>query len=177
MKKHLLTIVCILCISFVNAQESNDPQKGQTTFGFKAGLNQSYLNTSSDNGYEGLELYAGFFAETSLSKKWSFQYELLYSYTDDINFLEIPLLFKYHLNDKLAFMAGPKLDVVANKSIEGALYVPLSVSFSLGVQYNISRHFFVEGRYGLGLSNELITNGNSETFGRNTLRLGIGLKF
>ena len=74
-------------------------------------------------------------------------------------------------------MAGPKLDVVANKSIEGALYEPLSVSFSLGVQYNISRHFFVEGRYGLGLSNELITNGNSETFGRNTLRLGIGLKF
>lgn len=177
MKKRLFTIVCILCISFANAQEPNDSQKKRTTFGFKAGLNQSYLNTSSDNGYSGLEVYAGFFAETSLSKKWSFQYELLYSYTDDINFLEIPLLFKYHVNDKWAFMAGPKLDVVANKSIEGALYEPLSVSFTLGVQYNISKRFFVEGRYSLGLSNELITNSNSETFSRNTLRLGIGFKF
>lgn len=178
MKKTLLFIVSTFVFTYFSyAQETDTFIKNKTTFGFKAGANQSYLNTSSDNGYSGLELYGGFFAETGLSKKVSFQYELLYSYTDDISFVEIPLLFKYHINNKWSFMAGPKLDVIANKSIEGALYEPLSVSISIGVQYNISKRFFAEGRYGLGLSKEIITDSNSDTFSRNTLRLGLGYKF
>ncbi len=178
MKKTLLLLVVAFVFTNISYSQDDDLSfKSKTIHGFKAGLNQSYLNTSSDNGYSGLELYGGFFAETSLSRKISFQYELMYSYTDDISFLEIPLLLKYHLNDRWSFMAGPKLDVIANKSIEGAIYEPLSVSISLGVQYDISKRFFVEGRYGFGLSKQLITDSNSNTFSRSTLRLGVGYRF
>ncbi|WP_157547280.1 outer membrane beta-barrel protein [Kordia zhangzhouensis] len=178
MKKQLLLSIFFLgCTFFSFSQEKKDFLKNQTIFGFKAGLNQSYLNTSSDNDYSGLELYGGFFAETSLSNTLSFQYELLYSYTDDISFLEIPLLLKYHLNDKWSIMSGPKLDVVANKTIENALYEPLSVSLEIGTQYNISKRFFIEGRYGYGLSKEVLIDSNSNSYSRNTLRLGVGYKF
>jgi len=88
MKKNFyLIILLVATTSSVLAQTFKDEDKYKTTFGFKGGLNQSYLNTSSNNDYSGLELYGGFFAETRLSKRWSFQNELLYSYTDDISFL------------------------------------------------------------------------------------------
>lgn len=184
MNKLQLAILLLLSLTSLGYSQSTKSletdynfTKGKTTFGVKVGLNQSYISVQNNtDGYQGLEAYGGFFAETRLSKKWSFQNELLFSFTDDYHFIEVPVLLKYHINDKFSIFAGPKLDFLINEQSVGERLNPFGVSLELGAQYNFSKRFFVEVRYGYGLTEQI----NIENFysgARRTLRLGIGFKF
>lgn len=183
MKKSLLSISILLVSIFaVNAQEFNESLKNKTTFGVKAGLNQTFVsnfpNSLSQGGY-----YAGAFAETRLSEKISFQYELRYATFIDIgqgdeniydhSFIEIPLLLKYHFSDKFVLFFGPRMDFLLDDREPAARF---GVSVEVGLQYNFNKNFFIEASFSSGLSNQILIN-ELESGSRGILRLGVGYRF
>lgn len=158
-----------------------------TTFGIKGGINygdihgdMSYSNGSSGNGLSDTNFYVGLFAETPLNNRWAIGNEILFSYTDDIHYLEIPVHLKYKFWKKFQVFAGPKLDfVLASKDHIKSWDVTntLGISADIGIQYQITKHLFAELRYSYGFTEQLTDPGTYTNAQRNTLRLGIGLKF
>ena len=156
--------------------------KNSTSFGFKAGINRSIVNghelNGSETGYVGVELYVAFFADTELNTRWRFENEILYSFTDDYHFIEVPLHVKYCLIKKTFIFLGPKLDMIVNKDDQIYDFNNFGVSIDLGVQYEITKRFVSEVRYSKGLMKQIndfaldIYDGR-----RDTIRLGIGFRF
>ncbi len=152
-----------------------------TTFGFKGGLNNSYIIGENNDYYTGVELYVSFFSDTELGYKLNLQNELLFSYTDDFHLIEIPVLLKYKFNNKWVVLLGPKLDYILDDdsadSEVGYKFRKLGFSLSIGTQYTISKRFFGELRYGHGFTKQ-IDDFVLELFNskRRTIRLGIGFK-
>lgn len=167
-----------------NSVKADKPEADEhrTSFGFKAGLNRSVINgkelDGTATGYIGIELYAAFFAETELNKNWRFENELLYSFTDEYHFLEIPIHLKYLLLKKSLVFGGPKLDVIINNDNEFYDFNNFGISIELGAQYEITSRIICEIRYSNGLLPQVndfvldIYDGK-----RNTLRLGLGFRF
>ena len=182
MKKLLLTSTFFFLLIFnIQAQEDKDFIKNKTSFGIKGGYNASFFYSSDISNISDSDIYIGLFSETRISKKWSFQNELLYSSTFGHRFIEVPLLLKYHMTDKWIIFAGPSLDFSINndKNIDSREVEPLGLSMVIGTQYNISKRFFIEGRFNLALTNQINTPFNiiNTSFFRNTFRLGVGYKF
>lgn len=158
-------------------------QIGTTRFGFKAGVNFSDITgdgtgafVGETSGYAGTELYGGLFSDTKISRNWNLQTEGIFSYTDDLLFLEVPVLFKRKVVKNVWAFAGPKVQMIINETPDVTNSVGLG--FDIGGQYDLPKNFFIEARYGFGLTNQI----NSEFFdvvnaNRNVLRLGIGYKF
>jgi len=181
--KNLFLLISIFSLSLSFAQTGN---KNTTTFGFKGGVNKSTINgTELDGkktGYDGFELYASFFADTELNQRWNFENELLFSYTDDYHFIEIPIHVKYKFLKSWNVLIGPKLDFIVddqNASSESNYrYRNFGISGEIGTQYTITRRFFTEIRFSKGITAQVdnfaleIYNGK-----RNTIRLGVGFKF
>jgi hypothetical protein len=159
----------------------------KTTFGIKAGLNFSdVVGVESDGdktGYVGTEIYGSLFVDTELNENWNLENELLFSYTDDYHFLEIPVHLKYKFLKNWNFLFGPKIDFILdndNDPFESSSYrfKNFGVSIEVGTQYYISKRLFAELRYSKGLTqqiDDLVFDINKGK--RNTLRIGIGIKF
>ena len=182
MKKLLLTTgIFVLFVFNLQAQNDDDFIKNKTTFGIKGGLNFSHLRSGDSLNISDLNIYVGLFSETRFSKKWSFQSELLYSSTVGYRFIEIPLTFKYHITDKWSVFAGPSLDfaIENDRNIDNRQVEPLGLSAVVGTQYNLSKKFFIEGRFNLALTNQINTpfDNPSTSFFRNVFRFGIGYRF
>lgn len=155
------------------------------SYGLKAGMNNSHISGYEANGektgYIGTEIYGSFFLEMSIGKTTLFGTELLYSFTDDDQFIEIPLHVKQILSKKFTVFIGPKLDffpeklVVKNENME---FRTLGISADAGIQFNLLKRLFAEARYSVGLTKQIndvpfdILDGK-----RNTFRLGIGFRF
>tara|TARA_B110000967_G_C18650508_1_gene443095 strand:- start:54 stop:665 length:612 start_codon:yes stop_codon:yes gene_type:complete len=118
MKKVLFTaVVVLLGLGNVSAQE--------VKFGAKVGLNSSNFTGDLEDSDAKIGFNLGAFAEISLSDKFIFQPELLFStqgtsledstdseaykQTIKANYLNIPLLIKYGITDKFALEFGPQL--------------------------------------------------------------------
>lgn len=177
-----------ILVSFAYAADAQ--HKYQTIFGLKGGLNHSIVN-GTDLGrnkisYLGYEVYASFFADTELSGKWSLENEVLFSYTKNYRFIEIPMRLKYKINykpiDKFSVLFGPKLDFVADYDDDhfesGHKFRRFGVSAEIGTQYKISKWLFAELRFSKGLTSQ-IDDFSIKTFDgkRNTIRLGVGVRF
>ncbi len=179
----ILFTLLVTTISF-NADSQTDKP---TYFGAKLGYNNSNISGKDSNGdaagYLGNEFYVGFFIESQLKKKISLQTELIYSFTEDYNFLEVPLNIRYTIYETFWIFAGPKFDFLLDndEDIDEANYEfrNFGVSLDLGVQYHLSAKLFVEVRYSVGLVEQLKRDIqldiNNAT--RNTFRIGIGYKF
>jgi len=120
----------------VNAQD--------VKIGAKVGLNLASITGDGDVYGEDSDTKIGFnqglFAEISLSDKFIFQPELLFStqgnvykqgsfddlikITIELDYLNIPLLIKYAVSDKFALEFGPQLGFLlsANTDVEGILF-------------------------------------------------------
>jgi outer membrane protein with beta-barrel domain len=165
---------------------SAQPKTITTQFGFIGGLNHSVVNgkdsMGAKTGYIGTELYGGFFADSRLGSKWNLENELLFSWTDDYHFIEVPIHLKYKFSDKWAAFFGPKLDFIAdddNDPFESNYnFRNFGVSADLGIQYNILKRLFAEGRFSKSFTQQItdhfldINNGK-----RNTFRIGAGFRF
>lgn len=159
----------------------------KTDFGIKGGVNLSHIvGIDSDGeltGYVGTELYVSLFSDSKLTERWSIENEILFSYTDDYHFIEIPVHTKYNLFKKWYVFLGPKLDFILdndNDYFERHIYrfKNFGISIESGIQYHLSKRGFVELRYSKGLTqqiNNLVLDINNAK--RNTLRIGIGIKF
>ncbi|WP_460218717.1 outer membrane beta-barrel protein [Psychroserpens sp. MEBiC05023] len=173
MKQSFLFILFIIGITQVSfAQDENAFKGNPTTFGVKGGLNYTSLLSISDDKNE-IGLWGSLFAETRLSKRFGIQYELRYSEYSTAEFIEAPLLLKYYFNEKFNMFFGPRLDFLID---DNDVANSFSVAAEIGVQYNFSNHFFLEGSYSLASENQVRVSA-FESGTRSSFRLGIGYKF
>ena len=137
MKKVLFILAIAIAVTgSVNAQD--------VKIGAKVGLNLASITGDGDVYGEDSDTKIGFnqglFAEISLSDKFIFQPELLFStqgnvykqgsfddlikITIELDYLNIPLLIKYAVSDKFALEFGPQLGFLlsANTDVEGILF-------------------------------------------------------
>ena len=179
-KKILLSFIILGFFKF-QAQDNT-----KTTFGFKGGFNKSILDGKEPDGtrtgYIGYELYGSFFADTQLNQKWNLENEILFSYTDDYHFIEIPVHLKYRIKEKWFILLGPKLDFIADNDNDdfeaGYRFKNFGVSGEIGIQYHISKRFFAETRYSRSFTAQ-VDDLALDIYGgkRHTLRVGLGIKF
>jgi len=152
-----------------------------TLFGFKVGLNNSVINgvelDGDKTGFVGYELYGGFFSNSKLNDKFNLENELLFSYTDEYVFIEIPIHLKYNIYEKWSVLMGSKMDIIPNE-LNGHEIKPMGISAEIGVQYDINKKFFAELRTSKGLTkqvNDLLLEIHEGK--RNTYRFGLGINF
>jgi opacity protein-like surface antigen len=202
MKKVLLiVVVTLLGLGNANAQE--------VKLGAKLGLNISSLRSDMDfDSKIGFNL--GVFAEINLSDKLIFQPELLYStqgasfeqsfdsnsfkVTNSVDYLNIPLILKYGVTDKLFLEFGPQLGFLLSgeskyeetfggettSETEDIKEFTNSIDFGLnfGVSFDIAENIMIAARYNLGLSNIIDEeDSDDEKLQNSVFSLSLGYRF
>jgi hypothetical protein len=134
--------------------------------GFKAGMNYSNFTNSEIDTDAITSFHAGLVTEIQLFKYMSLQPELLYStqgaeldnfgnqIKNELGYISIPVLAKFYLNDKLSLELGPQASFLLNERNEVAAGDSNTFDFAVagGLSYKLGKHFFIQGRYGIGLT-------------------------
>jgi hypothetical protein len=181
MKKALILFFTVLFISSAQAQ--------MVEFGLKGGVNFSSLKGDGLDGFDSsnyTSFHFGAIVELKLLENLSIQPELLYSSQgakidvagfEDINYnyITVPVLAKFYLTSKkLSLEAGPQFAFLINENVEdqfeGETFDFAAVA---GLGYNITDHFFIQGRYVLGLTE--VSNDADVT--NRVIQLSVGYKF
>lgn len=187
MKKILVSLVLvILCSATLWAQGIG--------FGIKAGANISNTNISSDDysldtkskfGFHG-----GVFFTFMFSEKLGIQPELLYStqgseYDESsfdgkltIDYVNIPVLLRYNINETFSVHAGPQFGILlkAEEEFDGDTgdvkddFKSSDISGAFGIEVDLPMKLGFGARYVLGLSNVLADDGS---FGDAELKNGV----
>lgn len=155
-------------------------------FGLKGGANFSNLEGDGVKGSTYTNFHFGAVAELKLLENLSIQPELLYSsqgtkineagFKDiNYNYITVPVLAKFYLTTKkLSLEAGPQFAFLVNENVadqfEGETF---DFAATVGLGYNITKHFFIQGRYVLGLTE---ANKDAEVTNR-VIQLSAGYKF
>lgn len=185
MKKILLAAVLFLAASAsIQAQ--------LVKFGVKAGVN--FANQTGDAfdapgiEKEGITSYhAGLVAEIKLLDRFAIQPELLYStqgatyknageeFKNELGYLSIPVMAKFYLTDSFSLEVGPQASFLLsekdNVDFEDAETFEFGINAGLG--FKLTENFFVQGRYGLGL-----TDASKDADVKNsTVQLSVGFLF
>ena len=148
MKKLYLVIGCLFSMHLMTAQFSS--------LEYKSGVNLSNIKgkLAADSK---VGMYAGLLANFELNDTFSLRPELLYSQEGasnaHIDYLRLPLMFKYSRNQEFNLLAGPNFGYMLNKSAQLDNVNAFDVGLSIGVLYRISQAFFVETRYYSGVVN------------------------
>lgn len=73
---------------------------------------------------------------------------------NELGYISIPLLAKFYLNDDFSLEVGPQVSFLLNEKNNFALQDCNTFDFAIagGLTYKLGKHFFVQGRYGLGLT-------------------------
>ncbi|MET3027603.1 porin family protein [Flavobacterium sp. UW10123] len=200
MKKVILAAIAVMGFSFANAQDIK--------FGVKGGINLSTFTGDIEDVSSKVGFQVGGFAELKLSEKFSVQPEVLYSlqgakfkedgdsysYKEKIHasYLNIPVIAKYYVIDKLSVEAGPQIGFLLSakdkwESVEdGEKYSGKenvkdgfkSVDFSLniGAGYDFTENISAGIRYNFGLSNISDYSDNTKIH-NDVISLSLGYKF
>ncbi len=170
MKKYLLLFSVVLLSTSAFAQ-----YVGDVSYGFRGGLNYSNLAGDDLGDLESrLGFHGSFFADIHMSDKFIISPELGVSalgvneqYTvasplsgtdagDDIdaktNWLQLTLLAKLNLGEKLYVMAGPQAGVNVTQN-DNNDYYNYDFAAVAGIGYRLNSSWSVDVRYGFGLSN------------------------
>ncbi len=168
----------------------------ETRFGLKAGPNYSSIVGDLTDGLKfRFSGHAGVFLEMDFSERFAFQPELLYAsqgfqFSSDLseiqgnptpggndfrtnvqlNFLTIPLLAKFYVNEGISLDFGPQFGFLINqvtkiKNLDGVRgpdsrntisgNFQLDYGGAVGASIRVSEHFSVSSRIYLGLRNRL----------------------
>ena len=171
MKKTVLLLVLALTgIIAVNAQE-------KVRFGATAG----FVNATASAKFEGIEVsesqagfYFGFVADAMIAEKFNIQTEVLYNRIDESDFLQLPIMGKYYVAEKVNLQAGFQLAFDLGEKVQDVSNFSFGIGPGLGV--DITEDFFVDGRYMFQLNNSY-TGPEDLTAGIDFLNIGIGYKF
>ncbi len=176
MKKLFLAAALLLALTAVQAQ---------IRFGIKGGVNFSDLNgdiaTSTRTGF-----HVGAIVEIKASPTFSIQPELVYSAQGakitssalreiNYNYITVPVLLKYYvITDALSIEAGPQFAFLVNDNV-GQTFKTKSFDFGAvgGVGLNITKSFFTQAHYVMGLSN---TTSDAKITNR-VIQLSLGYEF
>jgi opacity protein-like surface antigen len=166
MKKTILFTVLLVAISM-------NMQAQLVKFGIKGGVNYANQNgsdiTVNSTNYQTdaiTSYHAGLIAEIKLVDSFSIQPELLYStqgatyknateeFRNELGYLSIPVLAKINLNKFVSLELGPQASFLLsernNFDVKDANTFDFAVVGGLGL--NITKNLFIQGRYGLGLT-------------------------
>ena len=166
MKKTILFTVLLVAISM-------NMQAQLVKFGIKGGVNYANQNgsniTVNGDNYQTdaiTSYHAGLIAEIKLVDSFSIQPELLYStqgasyknateeFRNELGYLSIPVLAKINLNKFVSLELGPQASFLLsernNFDVKDANTFDFAVVGGLGL--NITKNLFIQGRYGLGLT-------------------------
>jgi hypothetical protein len=160
MKKTII-LVTVLLLAI-----SSNMQAQLVKFGIKAGLN--YANfTGSDLQFDAITSYhAGLVAEIKLIDSFSIQPELLYStqgatykdavteFKNELGYLSIPVMAKIYLNKTVSLELGPQASFLLSERNQFDVNDANTFDFSVngGLGFKITKSFFLQGRYNLGLT-------------------------
>ena len=166
MKKTIFVTVLLVAISM-------NMQAQLVKFGVKAGVNYANQNgsdiTVNSRNYTTSAItsyHAGLIAEIKLVDSFAIQPELLYStqgatyknageeFRNELGYLSIPVLAKINLNKFVSLELGPQASFLLsernNFDVKDANTFDFAVVGGLGL--NITKSLFIQGRYGLGLT-------------------------
>jgi opacity protein-like surface antigen len=167
MKKTILAAVALLAMSAsVQAQLVKIGIKGGLNYANQNGsditINSQNYQTSAITSY-----HAGLVAEIKLVDSFSIQPELLYStqgatyknaveeFQNELGYLSIPVMAKIYLNKVVSLELGPQASFLLsernNFNVNDASTFDFAANAGLG--FKITKNFFLEGRYSLGLTN------------------------
>ena len=173
----LITVLTVLGLTEVHAQKIN--------FGAKAGLNiASITGDNTDNLDPITDFHFGIQAEISISEKFSFQPELLYSGQGSkvhLNYLNIPLMGKYYVSKGFSLEMGPQLGFLLSAKNDDTdakdAFKSLDFGVNFGIGYKLDNGLNFSARYNLGLSDINDINGFSDKNRNGVFQLSIGYFF
>ena len=154
MKKFILIIAILFGFSF-------NSQAQDIKFGVKGGLNFANINLDNDvdaefdsrTGY-----HIGLVTQFSMLGMFALQPELLYSAQGakdiDLDYLNVPVLFKYKIAGIASIEAGPQFGFLVNDNVPDIFDSSLNdfdISGAVGAGVEISK-FFAQLRYNFGFS-------------------------
>lgn len=182
--KKLLVSAILLATGFVNAQDIK--------FGAKLGLNIANISGDIEDNKALFGANLGGFAEITLSDKLAFQPELLFSmqgskYEDiatKLNYINIPLLAKYNLNEKFSVLAGPQIGFLMSAKLKDSNesldvkdgFNTFDFGLNVGAGYNVTENIIVDARYNFGLSN-ILKDSDGVSQKNSVIQLSVGYKF
>ena len=210
MKKVFFTTLALLAFVYAGAQEKDKPVK-ETKFGSKLGMNLANL-AGSDAGDANIIIgfNAGLFVEIPISDKFTFQPEILYSAqgsksegplnvegtiynveaTLKFNYINIPLMFKYHVDKNFSLEAGPYVGFLASSKLKAKIeglgtetidmndnLKSTDIGLGIGMNYEFSDVIFANARYQGGLTQigDAASGGNN--IKNSILQIGLGFRF
>lgn len=175
----------LFLILFLITSNSQSQEIRSTSFILKGGINRTEIVGVDQNGEEtglvGIQIFGGILLETKIRNNLFIEEGLIFSYTDDYHYLEIPVELKIKMEENLLIKFGPKLDFILDNIEENSTFYyfkPFGVSANIGLEYNLNKSFLVDLNYSKGFVEQVnykildINNGK-----RNVIRLGLGFKF
>ncbi|MCV9934167.1 PorT family protein [Flavobacterium sp. LS1R47] len=134
--------------------------------GAKAGVNFANLSGTDIQTDAITSYHAGLVAEIKLLDRFSIQPELLYStqgatyknalgeFKDELGYLSIPVMAKIYLSDAFSLEVGPQASFLLSQKNDFDVKDAKTFDFALaaGLGFKITKNIFVQGRYGLGLT-------------------------
>ncbi|AUC81415.1 porin family protein [Lacinutrix sp. Bg11-31] len=189
--KKLLLITAISIFGLTKAQAQD------VEFGAKIGANFSsiYGDTTDDIEMITSVINFGVYSEISLTEKFSFQPEIMYSIqgfsvvdnvlsTDNIvslNYINVPLMGKYYVTKGLSLEAGPQIGFLLSAKNENIdvkdSFKSIDYGVNLGLGYKLENGLNFGARYNFGLSNINDVNGSTDKFRNGVAQLTIGYSF
>lgn len=180
MKKIIhFTVLAIFCF-MANAQD--EPTSGSDiSFGLKGGLNFSMFTGDGTDDFDGrVSFHVGAVAEFPLIDQFSIQPELLYSSQGDkisaegmdvvfkMDYLTVPVMAKYYVSEGFSLEAGPQLGFLLSAKVDGGgvsidikdLFKSIDFGLGFGLGYKLENGINFSGRYNVGISNILESNGS-----------------
>ncbi|MCT4600483.1 MAG: PorT family protein [Marinifilaceae bacterium] len=193
-KRLFLVITITTCVlSSIFAQDGK-----KTKFGIKGGLNLSNIyGKNVENNDLRASFHLGGFIEYALNNNWYIQPEIIYSQqgttdtsnTFELNYIAVPLMFKYYFNNKFNIEFGPQFNYSVNAKIKNDK-VSLDISdeinqkdFTAGINFgcgvHFSSHLAIYARYNLGLTNIIKENEHllDENIKNIVFQLSLAFKF
>lgn len=184
-KLFLVTVITVLGLSNVNAQDIK--------FGAKAGLNFAFITGDNTEDLKpNTDFHFGIMAEWKISDKFALQPEIVYSGQGSglniesegrisLNYLNVPIMGKYYVTKRFSLEAGPQFGVLLSTKGGSVNYKDFLKStdygVNFGVGYKLDNGLNFSARYNLGLSNINNVDGFTDKNRNGVFQLSVGYFF
>lgn len=199
MKKVILSALVLILFTGVSQAQG-------IRLGVKAGANLNKISGQSFNDGFNLSYHAGGFLEIDFNKAWGIQPELLwsqssgkpssfktiYASTTSVNplldgqqnikldYLSIPILFRYNVTGMFSLLVGPQYSILIKKDntlLQNGQSAFKDGDFAMAAGAQVNRKFLrIYGRYNIGLQN-INDIDKQDKWTNQQIQLGLGLRF
>ena len=210
MKKMVFAALAVLVFGFTNAQDEVKATS-EVKFGAKGGINLANIvgdDAGDANMFVGFN--AGFFVEIPVTDKLTIQPEILYSAqgsksegplniegdiydvkaTLKMNYINVPVMFKYQVADKFSLEAGPYVGFLVSAKVKAEvsgfgsatedakdLFKSTDFGLGLGMNYEFSDVIFANARYQAGLTEIGDSEAGGNSVKNSVFQIGLGFRF